>query len=158
VYEHAELRARLPHRHPILLVDRVLTCRSQRIVTSKAISGSEPCFAGLSDDLPSRAYAYPPVLLLESFAQSGALLWAFEARADDSAGILALGAARKVRFHESVFPGDVVHNSVQIDRIVGTNALLSGQITCNERLVATIGSLIAVVRDRDTLKPRTAAP
>src|SRR6478609_3487805 len=144
--EHPDVRLLLPHRHPMLLVDRVLTCEPSRIVTSKAISGSEPCYQGLTDDLPTQSYRFPSVLILESFAQSGALLWALENRTVKARGVLALGGIRKVRFYRSVYPGDVIQHTVQIEKMIGDNALLSGQVDCGGRLIATVGSLIAVVR------------
>ncbi|NHC16049.1 3-hydroxyacyl-ACP dehydratase FabZ family protein, partial [Motilibacter deserti] len=74
--EYADIRAVLPHRHPVLLVDRVVELKEfASIVTLKAVSGSEPCYAQMDEGLPASAYAYPGSLLLESFGQSGALLW-----------------------------------------------------------------------------------
>jgi phosphate/sulfate permease len=40
----------------------------------------------------------------------------------------------------------VIQHTVQIEKIIGDNALLCGQIDCGGRLIATVGSLIAVVR------------
>lgn len=138
--EYADLHALLPHRHPILLVDRVVAVEpGARIETRKTISGSEPCYSG-----SPRGYGYPPTLLLESFVQSAALLWAISLR--DTAGAagpngtsgtdrldgpdgewtLVLGAVRDAEFHTTAYPGDVVRHVVRLEQTVGSNAVLTG--------------------------------
>lgn len=141
--EYADLHALLPHRHPILLVDRVVAVEpGARIETRKTVSGSEPCYSG-----SPRGYGYPPTLLLESFVQSAALLWAISLR--DTAGTagpngtagpansngtdrldgewtLVLGAVRDAEFHATAYPGDVVRHVVRLEQTVGSNAVLTG--------------------------------
>ncbi len=142
--EYADLHALLPHRHPILLVDRVLAVEpGARIETRKTVSGSEPCYSGTP-----RGYGYPPTLLLESFVQSAALLWAITLRdktgsagSNGSAGsagtdrldgpdgewTLVLGAVRDAEFHATAYPGDVVRHVVELEQTVGSNAVLTGR-------------------------------
>jgi 3-hydroxyacyl-[acyl-carrier-protein] dehydratase len=139
--EYADLHALLPHRHPILLVDRVVAVEpGVRIETRKTVSGSEPCYAAAPG-----GYGYPPTLLLESFVQSAALLWAISLRSaagsNDSAGsngtdrldgpdgewTLVLGAVRDAQFHTTAYPGDVVRHEVRLEQTVGSNAVLTGR-------------------------------
>lgn len=128
--EYADLHALLPHRHPILLVDRVVAVEpGARIETCKTISGSEPCYSGAP-----RGYGYPPTLLLESFVQSAALLWAISLRdtgtdrldGPDGEWTLVLGAVRDAEFHTTAYPGDVVRHVVRLEQTVGSNAVLTG--------------------------------
>ena len=146
VLDHAAIRRLLPVRHPILLVDQVVALDpGRRIETVKNISGSEPCYRGLVDDLPGSAYAFPRCLALESFGQSAALLWL--ASGDGGAGgLLMLAAIRDVRFTGSAGPGDQLRHVVRLDRTVGPNAFLDGEIWTGDRLLATVGTLIAVSR------------
>ncbi|MFI8388607.1 hypothetical protein [Streptomyces sp. NPDC085540] len=45
LYEHAAVRRAISHRQPALLVERVLELEPfERIVTTKTVSGSEPCY------------------------------------------------------------------------------------------------------------------
>ena len=121
--------ARLLHRHPILLVDRLVQLQPfERIIAEKAVSGSEPCYAGMRDGLPTRAYAYPASLLLESFGQTGALLWLESLRSTGRAvpdGTLIFAAARDVVFHRPVLPGDVVRHVGRLERSSSVIALSS---------------------------------
>jgi 3-hydroxyacyl-[acyl-carrier-protein] dehydratase len=141
--EH-DLHDLIPHRHPILLVDRVLSWRPpDELVAVKAVTRAEPCFA----DAPATA-AYPPTLLLESFTQACAVLWQLGARADGTGltGVLFFGAARDVVFHRPVYPGALVRHEVRLDQRHGDNAFLSGQSTVDGTPVMTVGSVITAVR------------
>lgn len=146
VLDHATIRRLLPVRHPILLVDRVVALDpGRRIETVKNVSGSEPCYRGLVDDLPGSAYAFPRCLALESFGQSAALLW--RGSGDTGAGgLLMLAAIREVRFTGSAVPGDQLRHVVRLDRMVGPNAFLNGEVWAGNRRLATVGTLIAVSR------------
>jgi 3-hydroxyacyl-[acyl-carrier-protein] dehydratase len=154
VLEHADIRRILPHRHPILLVDRVLEIEPfKHIVAVKAISGSEPCYAELAEGLPAAAYAFPSSLLIESFAQAGVLLWLHSAalRGERLTGVLIFAAARDCTFHSAALPGDTLRHVVTLDRLVGDNAFLTGQTWAGDRLIASFGSLIGVLRPANGL-------
>jgi 3-hydroxyacyl-[acyl-carrier-protein] dehydratase len=145
-FEHADITKLLPHRFPILLVDKVLELdKGSRIVAIKAVTGSEPCYAGLADDLPHSAYAFPTSLMVESFGQSGAILW-LQAGLEVN-GTLIFGAARDCKFEGAAYPGDVLRHVVHIDVIKGDNAFMYGEIWVADRRIATIGSMLAVVRE-----------
>lgn len=152
--EHRDIREVLPHRHPVLLVDRVLELEPfERIVATKAITGSEPCFARLADGLPLASYAYPASLIIESFGQSGAVLWIESVRmkGEQLRGTLMFAAARDIVFHRQVFPGDTLRHVAHVDQIIGDNAFLRGETWVGDELVATVGSAIAVMRAAATL-------
>jgi len=151
VLDHAEINRILPHRHPILLVDRVLELEpGVRIVATKAVTASEPCYADLAENLPQSAYAYPISLLIESFGQTGAIMW-LRGGAADSSGTLIFGGARDCVVVGSAFPGDVLTHEVRIETIKGDNAFMSGEIRVGDRVIVTIGSMLAVMRQVDAL-------
>src|SRR5436305_6977114 len=131
----SDLYELLPHRHPILLVDRVVRWSAENLVAVKAVTGSEPCYAGA----PRADLAYPLTLLLESFTQACALLWQLRARADGTglSGVLFFGAAREVAFTGAVHPGELVRHEVRLDQRHGDNAFLSGASYVDEVPVMT---------------------
>ena len=104
-----EISALLPHRYPFLLVDRALDlqpgkyCKAQKNVTA-----NEPFFVGHFPGLPTM----PGVLILESLAQTGALI--LLSQEDHSDKILYLAGAENVRFKRPVVPGDVLINDVRL--------------------------------------------
>lgn len=93
----------LPHRYPMLLVDRVLdVVPGERIRAVKNVSFGEPFFAGHFPDEP----IMPGVLVLEAMAQTGALLaWATEPFDPKERSLYLLGVDR-ARFRRLVVPGD----------------------------------------------------
>ncbi len=148
---HADITRVLPHRHPVLLVDSVLTLDPGVAITAtKAISGSEPCYAGLAEDAPPSAYAYPVSLIVESFGQAGAVLW-LVGTPERPPGTLIFGAARDVVVHDRAFPGDVLTHHVRIDSVKGPNAFMSGEVMAGDRTIATVGSVLAVLRETTML-------
>jgi 3-hydroxyacyl-[acyl-carrier-protein] dehydratase len=154
---HGELYDLLPHRHPILLVDRIVGWEpGVWIETVKTISGSEPCYAGLAPSLPLAAYAYPPALLLESFVQSAAALWARTARADGGRpqGTMVFAGAKEVSFHRPAFPGDSLLHRVRLAGRVGSNAFLAGETTLGgaNATALTVVSLVLAVRPASFLE------
>ncbi|HMM72101.1 MAG TPA: 3-hydroxyacyl-ACP dehydratase FabZ, partial [Rhodocyclaceae bacterium] len=66
-----EILAHLPHRYPMLLIDRIVECEpGQRIVAIKNVSINEPFFAGHFPHHP----VMPGVLIIEAMAQAAAVL------------------------------------------------------------------------------------
>ena len=66
-----KIRRLLPHRYPILLIDRVIECvDGQSLVAVKNVTINEPFFSGHFPDRP----IMPGVLILEALAQATALL------------------------------------------------------------------------------------
>lgn len=146
VLDHAAVRALLPVRHPMLLVDRVVGGVPGRWIESvKSVTGAEPCYRGLAEGLPADAYAFPRSLALESFGQTSALLWLGGDHGGPD-GLLMLAAIRDCRFTGAAFPGDQLRHIARLDHMVGPNAFLHGEIWAGDRQLATVGSLIAVSR------------
>lgn len=150
-------RAFLPHGHPLLLVDRVLSLEPGRAVTAiKAVSLTDPCYRALPRDAAPAALAYPVPLLLESFGQAAALLWlggeTAEALADE--GVVILASARACSIERQAFPGDVLTHRAAVTKIAGDTLLTEGETWVGERRIATIESMIATVRSRTAMAER----
>ncbi len=110
-----QILERLPHRFPILLVDRVLELeKGSRIKALKNVTINEPFFTG---HFPSRP-VMPGVLMLEALAQAAALL-SFETmggKGDDKT-LYYFAGIDGARFKRVVEPGDQLMLEVEIDRV-----------------------------------------
>jgi 3-hydroxymyristoyl/3-hydroxydecanoyl-(acyl carrier protein) dehydratase len=153
--DYTAILDRLPVRHPMLLVDRVDSFDPGReITTVKAISGSEPCYQSMADNLPLSRYMYPRALILESFGQSSVLLWL---STDSAEGVPVAAAFRSCRFAGEVRPGAVLRHVARIDRLMSNNVFVSGQTWDGDRCVMTVGALIGSSRPRAQVDRRVPA-
>jgi len=99
-----EILARLPHRFPMLLIDRVLECEpGKRIVAIKNVSINEPYFPGHFPGIP----IMPGVLILEAMAQaSGLLAFSTLGLQADGKSLYYFAGIDSARFKKPVKPGD----------------------------------------------------
>lgn len=106
-----EILHRLPHRYPFLLIDRAEDfIAGQSITGIKCVAASEPHFPGHFPGNP----VMPGVLIIESLAQTGALLMSKTLDADISNTVIFFLGVDKARFRRPVRPGDVLEMPVQI--------------------------------------------
>src|ERR1700683_4386440 len=70
ILEINEIRRILPHRYPMLLVDRIVELEAERIVGIKNVTVNEPFFMGHFPDYP----VMPGVLIVEAMAQTAGVL------------------------------------------------------------------------------------
>jgi 3-hydroxyacyl-[acyl-carrier-protein] dehydratase len=138
---HAILE-RLPHRYPILLVDRVLELeKGVRIRALKNVSINEPFFAG---HFPKRP-VMPGVLMLEALAQAAALL-SFETMgaAPDDKTVYYFAGIDGARFKRVVEPGDQLTLEVEVDRVRAgiwkyrARAKVGDELACEAELMCTM--------------------
>jgi 3-hydroxyacyl-[acyl-carrier-protein] dehydratase len=111
-----DILKKLPHRYPILLVDRVLEVvdEGKRIRALKNVSVNEPYFVG---HFPHRP-VMPGVLILEALAQAATLL-ALYANPDvvlDGSTVVYFAGIDGARFKRPVEPGDQLILDVTLDR------------------------------------------
>jgi 3-hydroxyacyl-[acyl-carrier-protein] dehydratase len=100
----------LPHRYPLLLIDRVLELeRKKRIVALKNVTINEPFFVGHFPDLP----IMPGVLIVEAIAQAGGamLLMEVEERNDK---VMVFTGIERAKFRKPVSPGDQLRLEVEV--------------------------------------------
>jgi 3-hydroxyacyl-[acyl-carrier-protein] dehydratase len=147
--EHAEIAALLPHRHPMILLDRIDAIEPGRSIRgTKTISATESCYVGLAGVSAPRAYAYPHSLMLESFGQAAAVLWLKTISADgiEPRTALLLAVVRKCIFHDNAYPGDVLRHDVRLVYRSAREAVVEGEIIVGDRAIGSISSMIAVKR------------
>ena len=136
----------LPHRYPMLLVDRVMAIdKGKSIVAIKNVTINEPFFTG---HFPHRP-VMPGVLMLEALAQAAALL-AFDAldMSPDDSMVYYFAGIDNARFKRPVEPGDQLTLKVQLERmkagifkfkaqaLVGDELAAEGDLTCAMRKIA----------------------
>ena len=122
----------LPHRYPILLVDRVLEIEPQkRIVAIKNVTINEPIFNG---HFPGRP-VFPGVLLIEGMAQAGGLLLLQDVP-DRSKKLIYFAGIEEAKFRRPVVPGDQVRYELEVLRLRSTFSKLAGKVTVDGQLCA----------------------
>lgn len=105
-FDIQEILKLLPHRYPMLLVDRVLDYKpGEYLHAIKNVTVNEPIFTGHFPNQP----IFPGVLILEAMAQATGLL-GFKTVENRSENELYLFAAvDEARFKHPVTPGDTMH-------------------------------------------------
>src|SRR6476469_10499503 len=109
-----QIKALLPHRYPLLLVDRVLTWEANKSITAlKNVTVNEEFFNGHFPHKP----VMPGVLMIEALAQTAALLsfLTMGLKPDDSSVVYFVGIDG-ARFKRPVEPGDQLRMEVEILR------------------------------------------
>lgn len=137
-----EILKQLPHRYPILLVDRVLEIeKGKRIKALKNVSINEPHFVG---HFPHRP-VMPGVLMLEALAQAAALL-SFDAQgvSPDNKTVYYFAGIDSARFKRPVEPGDQLILDVELLRSKAGifkfkgQALVNGEVAAEAELMCTM--------------------
>ena len=139
-----EIRELLPHRYPMLMVDRVIDYADDWLLATKAVTVNEPVFQGHFPNHP----IFPGVLILESMVQASAIMASLGlgAKADDSRLYLFAGVD-KVRFKRPVLPGNLIQIETRTLRKVkrlwktAATAKVEDQLVCSAELLFTFQEL-----------------
>ena len=141
-----QILKQLPHRYPILLVDRVLELeKGVSIKAIKNVSINEPFFLG---HFPHRP-VMPGVLMLEALAQAAARVsFATLDVTPDDQTVYYFAGIDGARFKRPVEPGDQLILQAQIDRmkagifkfkaqaLVGTELAVEAELMCTMKKIA----------------------
>ncbi len=126
------IRTVLPHRYPMLLVDRVLEMEpDRRIVALKNVTINEPFFQGHFPDQP----VMPGVLIVEGLAQAGGILL-LENPARRADKMIYLMSIERAKFRRPVVPGDQLRYEVEVLRQRSNHAKLAGRALVDGKLAA----------------------
>ena len=140
-FDVVEVLKRLPHRYPLLLVDRVIELvPDERIRAVKAVSFNEPFFQGHFPGAP----IMPGVLQIEALAQAAGVLAMETLRLRDSAQLVYFMAIENAKFRAPVTPGCLleleatfVQKRARVCKFAG-KASVEGKVTCEVSFTAMI--------------------
>jgi 3-hydroxyacyl-[acyl-carrier-protein] dehydratase len=125
-----EIRRILPHRYPMLLVDRIVELEPERIVGIKNVTGNEPFFEGHFPDFP----VMPGVLIVEAMAQVAGVLVLRELA--DRQKVVFLASIDSAKFRRPVVPGDQLRIEMKVSRRKAFVAKMYGTATVDGQVVA----------------------
>ena len=135
----------LPHRYPMLLVDRIVSISEERTKcrSIKNVTINEPFFQGHYPMKP----IMPGVLIIEAMAQAGAaLILTDEARV----GLVPLiGAIDNVRFKRPVIPGDQLVIDTELLWIRGTVGKIRSEANVDGEIAASMEMVFKLVQKED---------
>ena len=137
-----EIKEILPHRYPMLLIDRVVEMDIEDkmyVKGYKNLSANEPFFQGHYPDMP----IMPGVLEIEALAQTGAVAILSMEKFKGKTPILA--GTNKVRFKGQVVPGDRLDLSCEIVKLKGTIGVGKGIASVDGKIVCEAEILFAIV-------------
>lgn len=137
-----QIKQYLPHRYPMLLVDRVLTWESGKSITAiKNVTANEEFFNGHFPNKP----VMPGVLMVEAMAQTAAILsFLTMGQKPDENTIVYFVGIDNVRFKRPVGPGDQLKMDVEILRVARgiwkykAVATVDGQLVVEAELMCTL--------------------
>jgi 3-hydroxyacyl-[acyl-carrier-protein] dehydratase len=143
--EIEDIKAILPHRHPFLLVDRILELEEdRRVVGVKNVSADDRYFiAG-----PGGRPVLPASILTEAMAQTGAVL--ILTKPENRSRLIYFMGIDRVRYRRPVVAGDTVMLEAVVVRLrakMGTLkgvARVDGRVVCEGQMTFALGERTAV--------------
>lgn len=132
-YDIRRVMAVLPHRYPMLLVDRVESLViNEKIRAIKAVSMNEGFFQGHFPDKP----IMPGVLIIEALAQAAAVLAMESLGLSDSNKLVYFMAIENAKFRAPVEPGCLLNLDVEFVQKRSKVCKFSGQALIGDKLAA----------------------
>jgi UDP-3-O-[3-hydroxymyristoyl] N-acetylglucosamine deacetylase/3-hydroxyacyl-[acyl-carrier-protein] dehydratase len=144
-----QIKEIMPHRYPMLLVDRILLLEEgKRVIGMKNVTINEPFFAGHFPGHP----IMPAVLIIEAMAQTGGVLLLSMVE-EPKSKLVYFMAIDKAKFRKPVFPGDQVRFELEMLKLRMNTCKMKGKAFVDEDLVAE-AELLSVLKDRKEIEER----
>ena len=136
------IRDILPHRYPMLLVDRIVELEEDRIVGIKNVTANEPFFIGHFPDYP----VMPGVMIVEAMAQVAGVL-VLSRIPDRKSKLVLLASIEEAKFRKPVLPGDQLRIEMKVIKVKSTVAKMQGTATVDGAVVAE-AIVLCKIQDR----------
>jgi UDP-3-O-[3-hydroxymyristoyl] N-acetylglucosamine deacetylase / 3-hydroxyacyl-[acyl-carrier-protein] dehydratase len=144
IFNIDEIKKRLPHRFPFLMVDKIIALDESSIVGIKNVTFNESFFQGHFPDEP----VMPGVLLVEALAQTGGLLVLSSVEEPEKYSTYFL-KIDKLKFKQKVVPGDTVILKMEYADVMRRGiATMFGQAFVGGRLVLEGEMTAQVVKNK----------
>ncbi|MFH9978828.1 3-hydroxyacyl-ACP dehydratase FabZ family protein [Streptomyces sp. NPDC017179] len=149
----------LPHRFPMLLVDRVVDLvPGESVTATKAITRNEQCYRSVGARSAGVCLEYPPTLLIESWGQTAGILATWrspgeQGDAHETDRVMLLGGLSGVVFHRPVLPGDVLLHRARLSRALSDTAIFEGETSCDGEVVMSVERMVMAFRPSGRLLP-----
>lgn len=146
VFDVNQIMGMIPHRYPILLVDRILEMnKGESAVALKNVTMNEPHFMGHFPNFP----VMPGVLIVEAMAQTAAIV-VVDALGDDARGkVVYFMTIDNARFRKPVTPGDSLHIHVEKIQSRGPVWKFKGVAKVGEKVCAE-ATFSAMITDKES--------
>ena len=148
-----EIAAILPHRYPMLMVDRILEINNDSIVGVKNVTVNEPHFTGHFPGFP----VMPGVLIIEAMAQVAGVLVAKQAP-HTRGKIMFLASVEDAKFRKPVFPGDQLRIEMKMVRLKTTIAKMQGSASVDGQVVAEATLMCKLTERLSAAQPAPEVP
>lgn len=133
VIEYAEVLKRIPHRYPMLLIDRAIGYRPhEAIIGIKNVTFNEPYFQGHFPGAP----VMPGVFLVEAMGQAGGLMISKSFDVDPTGKIIFFMSITEAKFRKPVRPGDTVYMHVTVEKRRGMTYRFRGEAKVDDVVCA----------------------
>jgi 3-hydroxyacyl-[acyl-carrier-protein] dehydratase len=143
----------LPHRYPMLMVDRIVEMTADSIVGLKNVTIGEPHFNGHFPGFP----VMPGVLIVEAMAQVGGILVG-EVAPHTRGKVMFLASVEEAKFRKPVVPGDQLRIEMKLLKLKYSVAKMQGIATVDGHVVAE-ARLLCKLSDQPALgKPEAGWP
>jgi len=132
----------LPHRYPMLLIDRVINVRTDYSgIGIKNVTFNEPCFLGHFPDRP----VYPGVMMIEAMAQTAGVIGIRSNPGTERPRAVYFLTVDKCKFRKPVIPGDTIEYHL---RLIGRRKAMwwfHGDAKVNGQVVAEadVGAMLS---------------
>jgi beta-hydroxyacyl-ACP dehydratase FabZ len=137
------IRDILPHRYPMLLVDRIEELEPERVVGIKNVTVNEPFFIGHFPEYP----VMPGVLIVEAMAQVAGVL-VLSQIPDRHKKLVLLASVEQAKFRKPVRPGDQLRIEMKLVKRKTTVAKMFGT-ACVAGTVVAEAEMLCKLADRE---------
>ncbi len=144
VFGHKEIAQILPHKHPFLLVDKVVKLTDEEVIAIKNITGDQYFFQGHFPDEP----LMPGVLQLEAMAQAGGVLVLAD-KEDPKQWSTYFVKIENAKFKDKVVPGDTLKIRMKLTAPVRRGlCIMKGEAYVGDKLVSEALMMAQIVQNK----------